>query len=205
MTRQTLQHVAYVQEPRIAEHVCQLHNRTLGDGQDPPPKPRVAVEEIEPQPGETITLDPGETLNDSVDAAVWAREFMKRFQGDWVDEGTMLSWFANAIQNGVRSVANRGVLDAFLEAQADGTVNPRRSTLPADLQLSRHFGPPGTARVEVDIRGALDRLLGELVSRRVAEYAARQPARIEVHESPVMMANLLVQLGWKVEPPEETP
>ena len=37
-------------------------------------------------------------LNECVDAQVWAKEFCKRNTAS--DEGTMLSWFANAIMAG---------------------------------------------------------------------------------------------------------
>jgi len=41
------------------------------------------------------------TLHQTMDAQVWAREFMKRVeQGCVLDEGMMLGWFANAIMCG---------------------------------------------------------------------------------------------------------
>ena len=36
----------------------------------------------------------------TMDAEVWAEEFMKRFKGKFPDDGTMIAWFANAIMAG---------------------------------------------------------------------------------------------------------
>lgn len=56
-----------------------------------------------------------------------------------------------------------------------GPVNPPRGHLPQDLQLARMYGPA----VQVDIRNGVERLLAELVNRRVTDYVAN-------HQPPVL-------------------
>jgi hypothetical protein len=89
-----------------------------------------------------------------------------------------------------------------LAGQPDGTVNARRPYLPDDLRLSRRYGP-GVQEVEVSIRNGVERLLQELVNRRVAEWMAREPARIAVdlHSSPDLLVNILRGLGYTVTGP----
>ena len=45
-------------------------------------------------------------LHNTIDARVWATEFLKVIDGkqDFIDEGFMIGWFANAIMTGVDSV-----------------------------------------------------------------------------------------------------
>lgn len=226
--------IGHVRGQSVAAHIVELHNRTFGDGQDGPAdtsgadagslaknwgqgRPLVGVEEIDPRPGETVTLRPEEALRDIADASVWAREFMKRFQGTQADESIMLSWFAYAIESGERSAARRAYElprrefpfkgDGLyteespppLASQPDGTVNAKRAYLPDDLRLSRRYGP-GVQEVEVSIRNGVERLLSELVHRRVTEWVAREPARIAVdlHSSPDLLVNILRGLGYLV-------
>jgi hypothetical protein len=49
-----------------------------------------------------------EDFSQSVDATIWAAEFVKRAKADATfatDEGTMLAWFANAIMRGYDAAA----------------------------------------------------------------------------------------------------
>lgn len=50
-----------------------------------------------------------EVIRDSIDAKVWAVEFMNLFSDkrDEIDEGLMIAWFANAIMNGFDEAARR--------------------------------------------------------------------------------------------------
>lgn len=96
------------------------------------------------------------------DVAAHLVELHNRTQGDGQDEARRPgAWFPRRPP---------------LAGQPDGTVNPRRGHLPQDLQLSRMYGAPV---VQVDIRGGVERLLAELVNRRVTEYVAN-------HQPPVM-------------------
>lgn len=70
---------------------------------------------------DTYTLTPkaqcddtlGTKLHSTMDAVVWAREFMRIFSGhvcgpdETIDEGLMIGWFANAIMTGYDTANNR--------------------------------------------------------------------------------------------------
>jgi hypothetical protein len=75
--------------------------------------------------GETEMMEE-KVLNDCTDAPVWAQEFCKRFPNS--DEGTMLGWFANAIQAGydqarqddeAENVALKAALAEIIEMASD--------------------------------------------------------------------------------------
>lgn len=82
----------------------------------------------------------------------------------------------------------------------DGTVNAKRPYLPDDLRLARRYGP-GVQEVEVSIRNGVERLVQELVHRRVAEYMARERPTFEVTvNTPVeILAQVVAAAGYRVE------
>jgi hypothetical protein len=165
-------HVATVGTRAVAEHIAELHNRTFGDGQDPPP----SVE-----------------LNGELDARVWAEQFHRHLAGGKpTDVGTLISWFANAIQTGVDSERNKGVVDDFHAALAE---------MPAPGAYTRHQ-PAGRDTVR-NIAGEIESLIETEVRARVAVYAAREPARIVIDNDPVAMANVLRMMGYTVTTPSD--
>lgn len=69
-------------------------------------------------------------LRDSTDARVWAQEFVAMFHGReigegplTVDEGTMIGWFANAIENGKRAGRDDGFVDGHEAGYAECLMN----------------------------------------------------------------------------------
>lgn len=138
MTVDTQTHVGYVVSAEVAAHICEIHNRTLGDGQDPPPS--VAFE-----------------------------------------------------------TARRA-----LEEMAPGRrieVNRPRGHLPMDLQRTA-AGSPFVVVPILEVRGVRE-YIEERCHRAVAEYAAREPARLVIDSNPVAMANALTMLGWQVFGPDD--
>lgn len=68
-----------------------------------------------------------QVLTGVTDAAVWARQFMRRFHDTQADEGNMLGWFANAIEAGRAA----GKAEGFLEGRrvaAETQEDPVRHT-----------------------------------------------------------------------------
>lgn len=60
-------------------------------------------------------ISPSVDLSNTTDAATWAAEFCRTFPGV-MDEGTMIGWFANAMQTAI--AGNRAPVTADVRARA---------------------------------------------------------------------------------------
>ena len=68
----------------------------------------------------TKSLDTTEAaLTQTTDAMAWAREFKRIFNDRAPDEGTMLGWFANAIETGKRGWEASAKHPVVTDAMAD--------------------------------------------------------------------------------------
>jgi hypothetical protein len=125
-------HIATFASPAVAAHIVELHNRTMGDGQEP----------------------------------ATAEEATRRL--------------------------------------AEGLRLPRE-LLGQSPPLSRYMArrhPTSRTLVHIDVLQGVAETVQRLVNERVAEYAAREPARIVIDGNPTAMANMLTKLGYTVFAPD---
>lgn len=114
-----------------------------------------------PAPVSEPPIDPLQTL----DAQLWAKEFMRIWSGRWaeVDEGLMIAWFANAIMRGFDEASNRTRAAAERDA-----LKAQNADLEADYQrIIREIIPhakPASGREDDQLEPPW-----EVVSRLAAE------------------------------------
>lgn len=206
--------VATCYSQAIAEHVAELHNRTFGDGQDPP-MPRAAL----PYPENEQALHQKWLAEPTSQVAGPDRQ---DGQHEILTVGDKSNLHVGYIQSG--RIA-RYLVTLHNDRQMRMRLNPDREKMAADVKGSgrvdaldaldyamhyreRHSGPlPPSLRARVaqsalgqslrhagapDYVARMADLVETEVQRRINDYAAREPARISIAENPDFMARALL-------------
>lgn len=205
---------------QVAEHIAILHNRTLGDGQDPPDPRSVQVVAEFPeneqaihrpwlaeatgqgpdrQDGHHVILAVGTLTNMHVGEVASGRvaRYLVAMHNDRLERLRAYNDSGRTPAADVKGPERTdwsAVLPPPLRSMLTG--QRRLSGLPRTAlgQLLRTMGAPPYAAEVVDI-------VEEEARRQATDIAARQPARISLAEHPDAMVRVLRDLGYQVTAP----